>query len=213
MSEKMILISRPATPDEAEVIERKGGLRLTNVMRESVIKKALDHAFSKRFAKLLEDEHKLSHLFMVKKFGSAKIEAALVLGEPWVLHNKDYNDSPREDGLAVNWRVGGQHVQVHHLDPIPRNCHHGAAKHFTITDEKLVAKSREWQEASEALRTESNKTQHTLAAMLQSITTFKSLETQWPEGKQFYKHLPKDFPYRHQVPATLVSELNKSLGI
>lgn len=45
------------------------------------------------------------------------------------------------------------------------------------------------------------------------IGTFSSLEKNWPEGKPFYKHLPKAFPFRHQVPAVLVAELNKSLGI
>lgn len=197
-----------------QVVERKGGMRLNTEMKEQVVKKALSHAFDKRQATALKEEHALSRLFWLKAFGSRALAAAKVLGEPFVFVCKDNYNKARPEGVSVTWNVGGQHVALRSTMPLPTILTHGHRdKNLVIKDELLVNRCRNWQNDSEMLRTEYQKVQGTLIGMLQNISTYKSLETNWPEGKPFYKHLPAAFPHRHQVPAVLVNELNKALGL
>ncbi len=84
MSERVIMISRPATPDEKEVIERKGGLRLNHEMKKSIVAKAMAHAFDKRAAAHDKLSQSLGHAAMVDCFGHARLKAAKAAGEPFV---------------------------------------------------------------------------------------------------------------------------------
>lgn len=214
MSEKVMLIARPLTQDETnEFIDRKGGMRLNSAMKGEIITKAMAHAFDKRIAAMLKEEQTLGRAFFMKAFGPDKLRHALALGQPFVSVNEDFYGKPLPDGVSQHWRAGGQTVAIRMKDlPLPNGgCRD--TKKFTVTDEKLVARCRAWQGDTETFHADHQKAYSTLQAMLASINTFKSLQTTWPEGKPFYKHLPKAYPHRHQVPATLVSDLNKALGI
>lgn len=218
------MIPRVVPQDVAnEVLDRTGGMRLNNTMKDQVIKKALAHAFDKREADLLHEEHALAKACFVHAFGSQAIQMLKKLGEPFAYANVNGYGNVEPEGTVTPWFISGQHVQLRLVDiPVPRRFgerfayDHGKKNPFSITmdkNAKLVERVREWQDAVVKLTEERNKVKSTLGAMLQGISTYKSLEKNWPEGKPFYKHLPKEFPFRHQVPATLVSELNKALGI
>lgn len=192
--------------------ERQGGMRLNNAMKLQVLDKALAHAFNKRTAALLKEEHILARLFWLNKFGPAKLKAALFLGEPFAVVCKDRYNNPAPDGLATTWNVGGHHVGLRTLLPIPM---HGTldSVRCVIKDEALVARCREWQDNKAALEKERERVRSTLSGMLGNIASYTTLEKNWPQGKPFYKHLPTAFPYRHQVPAVLIDQLNADLGI
>lgn len=214
MSNQVYMLARPLSADETnEIVDRKGGMRLNNAMKSSIVKKAMAHAFDKRYAAILKEDQALCKTFWLHKFGAAKLKHALALDEPFVYICKDAYDHALPHGILLGWNVGGQHVQLHCQLPIPRSIGSASGKFFVIKDEKLIARCREWQEDAQELEKERTKVQTTLDAMLQNIGTYTSLQKNWAEGSRFYRHLPKEFPYRHQVPATLVSELNKSLGI
>jgi hypothetical protein len=207
------MISRPAEPDELEVIDRKGGMRLNTAMRSSILKKAIAHAFDKRFAEMKREGQRLGHAAMVSIFGSAKLAMARRLGPPFAVSCEDHYGRPAPEGRQVAFRVAGR---VHTLlvqDPMPRHLGNEDAKFFTVKDGKLQERISAFADASQALAAERSKTETTLTAMLAGVQSFKSLQRSWPEGERFYKHLPKEFPFRHQVPATLVADLNKALGI
>lgn len=192
--------------------ERQGGMRLNSEMKGEVIEKALAHAFDKRQEALLTREHAISKRAWLSIFGPAKLKHALALGEPWVRVDKDRYDQKTKDGVHVQFTFGFKALSMRTHLPIPR---HGFSdsKDTRVKDESVVADAVAWAEDVATLTAEAQKVSTTLTAMLARITTYPSLEKNWPAGKPFYKHLPKKYPFRHQVPAVLVSELNAALGI
>lgn len=213
MSERVIMISRPARPDEVEAIERKGGIRLNQTMRQSILKKAYEHAFSRREKALTALSQELGHLAMVESFGAATLKTAAKLGAPWVTICRNAYGEPSPDGTQINFRVGYQTHALLVKDPLPTGMRQTDAKYFTVKDERLKQRIADYEDERKKLLEEQAKTTATLNAMLGNIQTLASLERTWPEGKPFYKHIPTEFPFRHQVPATLVADLNKALGI
>jgi hypothetical protein len=205
------MISRPASPEEKEVIERKGGLRLNVAMKKSVVDKAMFHAFGKRDADNQKLSQSLGHAAMVDCFGHARLKAAKTAGEPFVYICTDLYGNKQPQGNLTNFRVGYKTIPLLVQDPLPVRLHD--MKWFTVKAPDLQAKIQAFADDLEALNVERRKTQTTLESMLQNLQAYSSLERTWPEGKKFYKHLPVDYPFRHQVPATLVADLNKSLGI
>lgn len=208
---RTILIAREASPDEQEVIERKGGIRLNGAMRKSILNKAMEHAFKKR-----EDEHvkrsqKLGHRAMVDCFTTARLKAAATAGEPFINVCKDHYGNKTPNGVSTNFRVGYKTVALLVQDPLP--AYYRDTKHFTVKDKDLIAEIEALADDQEVFAKERTKAYQTLEAMLNGVQTLASLERTWPEGKKVYAHIPAEFPFRHQVPATLVADLNKSLGL
>lgn len=222
MSEAIYMMKAVPQDVANEVMDRTGGMRLNSGMKAQVVEKALAHAFGKREAAQLKEEHAIARACFITAFGIKAVAHLKALGEPFAYVNRDSYGQAIPEGTPVQWWVGGQQVILRTFDiPIPRHFgrnqgDHGKKNPFSLTMEKhlnLVQRCRDWQDAGVKLKEEKNKVTTTLNTMLQGISTYKSLEKNWPEGKPFYKHLPKDFPFRHQVPATLVSELNKALGV
>lgn len=193
-----------------QAIERKGGMRLNSTMKNEIINKALSHAFDKRFAVLLKEEQALSKAFWLQKFGKAKLAHAIALGKPFALVCQNIYGNKEPNGVSVRFNVGGHALMLRCLLPVTARS---TLEDVVITDEALIARCRLWQDAILALSNEQQKVTGTLTGMLQGISTYASLEKNWPQGKAFYKHLPVAYPFRHQVPAVLVDELNTALGI
>lgn len=206
-----------------EKIERKGGIRLTNVMRQSILDKVFDFKFKKSGLKLDEQELKLSHRAMVAAFGSRVLEALAKIGPPYAYtaHNMD-DGAPLLDeallqwrGTKTNWRVGdtGLTIGLYVKDPLPAYFRHGTGKFFKVKEGPLAEAIITWQDATSSWLKEKQEMQIKVNAVLNSVTTFASLQKTWPGGERFYKALPLDFPFRNQVPAVRVEELNDALGI
>lgn len=198
-------------------VERQGGMRLNSVMKAQVIQKALEHAFKAREDALIKEQHALSRLFWLDRFGKAKLAHAKALGPPFTTDGtKDRYGNEAPNGILTRWNVGGQTVDLLCLMPLNINCglEDGNRNSFCrIMDEKLVERCRIYQDAIVAFQAERQKVDGTLTGMLSNISTYNSLEKNWPQGNKFYKHLPKAFPFRHQVPAVLINELNAALGV
>ena len=204
--EPVIIMAKPVDP-----VERKGGMRLNLMMKQEIVEKAMKAAFEKREKDLLKEEQALAKACWMKNFGPAKLKHARALGEPFARENRDNYGAHQPDGVRISWAIGGHYVPLRTQMPIP--THPGQDKHWRINDEKLIERCRAWQSASEDLKKEKEKIYGTLTGMLQHITTYPSLEKNWPAGKKFYEHLPKKYPFRHQGPAVLIDELNAALGI
>lgn len=208
--ERVIVMAKP--------IERGGGIRLNTQMKAQVVEKAMAHAFDKRKAALRQREYAISKACWLSIFGKAKLAQARALGAPFVLECVDRYGKKDPTGSNITFRFGGKALGMLTLMPVTaRNsldsANDGSSKFSTVKDAKLIADAMAWYDDCEALRAEYEKVKATLTAMLQGISSYNSLEKSWPQGKRFYQSLPKDFPFRHQVPAVLVDQLNKSLGI
>lgn len=193
--------------------ERQGGMRLNGEMKNEVIQKALDHAFAKRKKDLHTRGCAISRAAWLSIYGPAKLKHALALGEPFTWVDKDRYHKKNVDGVSINWTFGFKTIALPTHMPLPAHGYFNDSKDTRVKDEGLIADATAWQDDVTALQAEEQKVMATLNAMLARITTYPSLEKNWPAGSPFYKHLPKKYPFRHQVPAVLVSELNAALGI
>lgn len=207
---------------DQEKIERKGGMRLTNVMRESIIGKVYDYKFKKSGDKLDQQELRLSHKAMVACFGKTTLEQLAKIGQPYAYAGHDEGGTKMSPealeawkGEKVAFRVGllGYQIALAVKDPLPQNHRYNRAGFFTVKDGALSEEIIAWQHACEAWVEGKRETANKVSAVLNSVTTYNSLEKTWPDGKRFYKHLPIDFPFRNQVPAVRVEELNAALGL
>lgn len=208
--------------DAQEKIERKGGIRLTNVMRESIIGKVYDFKFKKSGDALDKLELRLSHKAMVAAFGKTALEQLAKIGPPYAftLHDGDGDALSSEAllewrGHKLGWRVGalGYQIQMHVKDPVPANVHYSRGRFFVVKPGPLADEIVSWQEACVEWSKQKREMALKVNAVLNSVTTFTSLEKTWPDGARFFRHIPIDFPFRNQVPAVKVDELNDALGL
>lgn len=208
-------------------LERKGGMRLTNAMRSSVMSKIYDFKFKKSGDKLDEKELKLSHRAMVATFGNAALEAVAKIGYPYAVTACDDYGQPTKDperialwkGRTVTWRVGGEGRQynLRVKDPLPPHMDfrhdHETKKRFAVKPGALADEIMAWYEDCQAWLKEKKEVEAKVNAVLNSVTTFAALQKTWPDGERFWKDLPTEFPFRNQVPALRIEELNKAIGI
>lgn len=210
--EQVIVMAKVLDP-----VERKGGMRLNSQMKEEVIAKAMAHGFDKKKADLQKEGAAICRAFFLKNFGAAVLKHAVAIkGTPFVLldHDRYGRKFGTKDAQTpfMRWNVGGQTVDLPSIG-LPQEVHSYDKKSFVIKDEALIERCRAYQDASEKLREKSNQTIATLQGMLSRITTYPSLEKNWPQGSKFYKHLPEAYPFRHQVPAVQIEQLNDALGL
>jgi len=207
---------------DQEKIERKGGMRLTTIMKESILNKVYDFKFKKAGDKLDAKELQLSHRAMVQAFGQRKLDMLAEIGLPYALTAVDGYGEPLTGeeldnwrGTKVTWRVGasGYSIVLHVKDPLPSVHGRASAKYFVVKPGTLADAIQQWQQDCTEWVAEKRTMQTKVNAVLNSVTTFNSLQKTWPGGERFYKHLPVDFPFRNQVPAVRVEELNAALGL
>lgn len=208
---------------DQEKIERKGGIRLTTVMKESILGKIYEFKFKKAGDALDRQELRLSHKAMVAAFGKANLEALAKIGPPYAFsaHDEAGDGMTSEAlegwrGTKVNWRVGslGYQFGMYVKDPLPvLRGYTSITKHFVVKAGALADEIIAWQEACQAWQKEKREMQIRVNVVLNSVTTFASLQKTWPDGERFWKHIPIDFPFRNQVPAVKVDELNEALGL
>lgn len=209
---------------DQEKIERKGGIRLTTAMKESVLSKIYDHKFKKAGDALDAKELRYSHKAMVAAFGEANLELLRKIGPPFAYTAHDlYGSALTGESLAewrgtkISWRVGalGHRYALYVKDPLPMTVSHSrwGDKRFTVKAGKLADDIVQWHEDCQTWIKEKGEMQLKVNAVLNSVTTFASLQKTWPAGEKFWKHIPIDFPFRNQVPAVKVDELNDALGL
>lgn len=206
---------------DQEKIERKGGIRLTNVMKESILGKVYDFKFQKSGDQLDAKELRLGHKAMVAMYGQTALDQLAKIGPPYAFaaHDPEGNELPPEQlaawkGEKVTWRVGalGYQIALYIKDPLPQTSNY-YRKFFVVKAGKLADDIVAWQADVTEWIKQKREMQLRVNAVLNSVTTFKSLQNTWPDGERFYKHVPIDFPFRNQVPAVKVDELNAALGL
>jgi hypothetical protein len=174
-------------------------MKLTEGIKNQIIKDCLVASFSKQNADIEAREHDLAMELYRAVFDKETIEAASKMPEHWL----------RMDGCLI-FNCGGYRLTLHTKKevPVPYSKHCSPLGAVTgVLAERAQAHANE----KEALREKRREACNALAAMLSSINTLKQLAQTWPEGEPFYRdYLRKNAP---QLPAVQVAKINELLNI
>lgn len=126
---------------------------------------------------------------------------------------------------CLKFNLGGMNIQIStaecvrvpfsadaNKENISGNYRSGCERLGNIASEDLQIKYMQLHSEQEKHKEHVNKVANDTRALLYSLHTYPQLERTWPDGKKFYgKYAPKDGD--SQLPAILIADLNKTLGI
>lgn len=171
-------------------------MRLTNLDRERICLAAVATRFDPLEQALSHEEHALAD--QVYRSLIPVEEEAFAAGLPAYWHS-------RTNRIYTN--VAGQ---WHWLEFSAKRIIPDSLK-WVVEDGPLAATIQQFAIRREKLRAQRKDAHRAVRTMLDSISSLKSLETNWPEGKEFYQFLynAKAAP----LPAVPVQTVNSILGL
>lgn len=178
-----------------------GTLRLTNMDREGVVERAINHAFGARAAALEAEENRIGMAAYDIAVPKAERQAAAKLSERWL----------RTDG-CLKFRFDFRKVTLH-VSPkvlVPSRSY-SCEDLGLVQDVELIAAYEKLQADRGTLKADRERAETGLKALIGRVSTLRQLRETWPEGETFYAHLkPRD---EASVPAVMVDDLNRMLGL
>lgn len=202
--------------------------RLTQPIREAIMKKLLHRAFLDRaqavvdrqadFARRVYEDALKPHLTSIAAVPAGWLPTD---DDIKVSFGTDYTQLDFGSGLSYSVHAtlracgakaltgpGGNRVEL----PFPSKFRGQCLK---VYDHKhpLAEEFRDLQVEQEALVAEVEKAQRTMKATLESVTTVKKLIEVWPEVEEFAKHYLESGERKAILPAIPRAELNKALGL
>jgi len=171
-------------------------MRLTNTDRERICRDAVAARFDPSEEAFAHEEHSIAD--RVYRSLISVEEEAFAAGLPAHWHKT-------EGRIYVN--VAGQRhwleFRVKRIIP--------PALDWVVEEGPLAATVHQFALRRENLKVQRKEAHRAVRAMLDSISTLKALETNWPEGKEFYQFLyqAKGAP----LPAVPVQTVNSILGL
>jgi hypothetical protein len=187
-------------------------MRLNAPMRQQIIRKAIAAKFDPIVAKLKAENLAIGHAFYQHLFGKQK--AAIAAVPKAFLHQP--SEEEIKHGVDCKFQLSNGYtvrVDVPFTDPVPSANSFRNPPLGVIKDEALCNRYLAWQHAVEDRDKDKKEAYETLSALLKSLTTYNTLEKEWPEGKPFYGSLPGDFPGETGLPMVQIKHLNQILGI
>jgi len=179
-------------------------MRLTNDYRESILSNAMgdsNKAFKKQAAELQKEEDKLATKCYKAIYPIDIIRKANALPDNWL----------RVD-TCLRFNVNGMDIRLYsakgHRVPNANGCKPLGVITGELADE-VTAFANKKQDIDKSYR----ELRHKISAMLNSVSTVKSLQTVWPDGKPFYEFLLKPVGEKTGLPSVLISEINSALQI
>ncbi len=176
--------------------------RITKSMREGIVKNALEHTFGKAEEKIKEDFRKLADKAYNEKYSKAQQKLMVELGEEFLAKN---------DRIFVNIR-GERHalsMSEERLTDRQSNWHDKAF----VPSNKLSDDIYDLLQEKDTLKEKMNQADIQLSAMLETVVSFKKLRAVWPQGEKFFDMYDVDSESKPGVPAVVITELNKVLGL
>jgi len=181
--------------------------RITNTMRDGIVKNTLEHTFKKEQDALLKAEGKLARLAYNEMYDAttrkafATLPAGIFSGAGDICLNirgmaVSLSFGRQPDGSRTTLCVGSDHGFRNRLtpsDPISDHCYEYITK-------------------GEDLRKRMREAEIQLRAMLESVQSFKKLRAVWPQGEKFYDMYDVDSE-KTGVPSVVVTQLNKILNL
>lgn len=175
--------------------------RITNTMRQGIVKNTIDHTFKKERDAIDRRESELALLAYNEKYTA--------------LERKCFESCPDLFGVS-----NGMHLNIRGMSisigfgkdtqkPVAES--HTWGNRFTPST-KLSDAVYELTNDREDLKKRVREAEVQLMAVLESVQSFKKLRAVWPQGEKFYDMYDVDYE-KAGVPSIVVSELNKVLGI
>ena len=178
-------------------------MKLSQSIRDKIIKAAVKGACEKEAERLRKQEHKLGMKLYAKLYPAAEREAAAQLPAGWV----------HLDG-CLRIAVGGMDMTFTVDEKVPvKTDNNGYCRRLGIVvDEKLQQEALDLHSAKEAIKQRGKELHANLRAVLESVNTYKQLSEIWPEGKKFYEQF-KPMSGGRQVPTVQMQAINEMLGL
>lgn len=176
--------------------------RITKVMREGIVENTLTAQFGKAKEALVKREQALANRAYHQQYKPVTIKAMEDLGDRFI-----------EYSGTIRLNVGGRALDLT-LDK-SRPCHKGAnwSSSRFVPDAKLTADIEKYLDDAGDHNKLATQARVQLTAVLESVQSFKKLRAVWPQGVKFYDMYDVDTETKSSVPAVVVTELNKALGI
>lgn len=198
-------------------------MRLTNAIRNTIVKNAIEHRFASEIAAHTEARAKFGQALYD---GAYKIDADIIQAEctsdEWYEKSKDISIThPDFENLyhyvsrSDNARLGDADDKEHSRFELSRavvmpkhNPHVKIAKGNVLYEQaKALAKS------GNELRKAIDKAKSELRTLLRTFGTTKNLFEAWPEGERFLDSTPAPVKSKALVPADLAARINDMLGL
>ncbi len=182
--------------------------RLTNYIRESIARSAINHAFDPKKEALSVTEDALACVAYAFVFSKKETDLVGKVPEYWF----------RLDS-CLRFNVGGQSITLKLKKglPVPYGTKNGSDSGYhchnlgVIPHGDLCDRIQAHAQALEAYKEQRRGAERQVKAMLDAVTTTGKLKEVWPEGEQFYSVY--DDVAAPKLPALRVDEINAMLGL
>lgn len=180
--------------------------RLTNSIRDEIVKTALEQRFKKDEAAYQKARTALADALYKHEFGAAE-RTAKRLPEGWLVQ---YNTIDIEHPDFGYWRSGVDGTLKLSRSRLMPACH-SRRKVKLDKNHSLFDQATKLAEQDVSLATAKSELRTKLRSLVYTFNTTTKLFETWPEGKKF---LPKNatVPSLALVPVKLASEVNELLG-
>lgn len=216
--------------------------RITKEMRENITANAIRHRFTDDVYKLSVSECSLAERAYHIVFSNKDIEAMEQLGRGIIRPRKtialrvsgeqrtmcfngqlvvDSNKKAKLRFSGIDFDTSHDDVEFlmpERISSYSSDDHEAYWERFTINrDNKAKSKFCDdvlgYDAERDNLMSSISETETKLSSLLESVQTFKKLRAIWPEGAQFYDQYDVDHTLTPKVPAVIITDINKSLGI
>jgi hypothetical protein len=176
-------------------------MKLTNSIRDSIIRSMALAAIEKEKAALTKREHAIALKLWKAAYPAPERAAASKLAEGWIRMDK-----------CLRFNLCGMDIRVDAAEPLPVKSSVSGFCQRLGNDEKLREEYLAYHAGTEDMKKKARDVERQAKALLYSVTTFKKLEETWPEGKKFYDKF-RPASEVAGVPAVLTQDLNALMGI
>lgn len=181
-------------------------VRLTNLDRDAVVRRAIEGSFSEREAALAKIEGGIARAIYESILPVAERKAAAALPERWT--KRVTTLSLNVGGLSLDLVVSGDPV------PVPYSNRDGSRRIGSTSDPADVDAINRLLADKEVFAADRRRARESLKALVYSIRSLRELAELWPEGEPYWKWLAdRSGKPVAGLPAPQVAELNALLGL
>lgn len=184
---------------------------LNHLSRDYIFKQAMKISFDKRESDLRKRDIAIGNKVWKLLFGkfAAHINA---LPSSWYSQGDADATNNSMNGNEFTVNICGEQHRLRTDQRLPARSGWGYVV-GTSTDRGILDEVHAHSEDWAAFHSDKRKATETLQAVLKSVKTTEKLLEVWPEGKRCLKGIDAFIPTPPGVPALLVSDMNKMLGL
>lgn len=190
--------------------------RITRTMREGIVENTINHQFAKETAAIIKRHATLADRAYKMLYPKAKVAAMEGLGEDFVRKSADIRVIVGGRYETLYFAGGSNYCNTPHLSSlrVDKQEHRFVSRDNSII---IEGKDRSDYDAlhndTKDLMERMSRAAISLIAVLESVQSFKKLRAVWAEGEKFYDMYDVDSESKASVPAVVITDLNKMLGL